>query len=139
MTSNKRPRGRPKKTTTYDWLDNQPEHIKNWAFGENINEETRSYYREIAEEFRRDSVSDSVRVAYEQGRNTANKNRERGKNALLNSIYTSYKILIDNQKIKHTDVARKILNKPTKFSYIPLGTLRKYIAAIRHNIFGKAK
>jgi hypothetical protein len=131
--SEKRTRGRPRKPAPFDWLRDPPEWIK-WLGIDNLqNEEVRKASKEIGEYHRRESVSDSVRAAYSEGRNTANHDRRMRKQKLLAEIFANHSSLIAQSKLSASAVANSLAHKGKTYG-LSASTIRRHVAYIRKKL-----
>lgn len=120
MSEPKRPRGRPK----------NPDEA--WVWVGKKGDEVFARILASAEEDRRGAVGEKVREAYDEGRNTANKNRATERRNYLDHIRLKEKELIENHKLTSTSVANHLHKAGRGYGVAP-DTLRKYISEIRKN------
>ena len=131
-----RARGRPRKFAPWDRLREPPEWIKRLDLDNLQSDDARKASKEITEYHRRESVSDSVRAAYSEGRNTANRDRQTRKQRLLEEILASHRSLILSKKLSASAVAA-ILSKNGILDGLRVSTIRRYVAFIRESWQGQ--
>jgi hypothetical protein len=101
------------------------------AGGGNITEEHRQQVKQYREEDRRERVSEKVRAAYIEGRNTANANRKNEANQRKVKIIKENKDIIADQSLSISAAAALIISQGRNYG---LGdrTLRDAIGRIRN-------
>ena len=80
--------------------------------------------------YRKERVSDAVRKAYQQGRNTANQERKKQRAKRIAKIFTKHRGLILNYDLTTAGVAAQIKRRDDDCNH-SVRTLRGYVSEIR--------